>query len=103
MFRVINLKGLINYALAIAIIIAGVATVILLNKPLEYDFASVYDASNGKHTVNVYTSNKSKRYATRCADELADSFIKAKIGNYDISIVKNGEYELVYYNSRKVK
>ena len=103
MFRVINLKGLINYALAIAIIIAGLATVILLNKPLEYDFASVYDASNGKHTVNVYTSNKSKRYATRCADELADSFIKARLGSFDISIVKNGEYTLVYYNGSKVK
>lgn len=71
------------------------------NKPVEYQFSSVYDGE--KHHVLIYTDSSSKRYATRCAEDLADNLIKAKLGEFDIEVVHNGQYELIFYNGSKVK
>lgn len=71
------------------------------NKPLDYEISSVYDGS--KHHVLVHTDSNSSRYNERCADEVSTNLLKAKIVSYDIQVVNDGEYELIYYNGNKVK
>jgi hypothetical protein len=83
-----------------AVVLGGAFGIYKANQPLEYDFSSVYDGS--KHHVLIYADG-SKRYAIKCAEELADHLIKAKLGSFDINIVKDGEYTLVFYNGSKVK
>ena len=94
------IKKIKGYAVAIAIVLVGVFFIHKMNQPLEYEFSSVYDGT--KHEVLVYTDG-SRKYATKCAEELADNFVKAGLGNFDISYVKDGEYTLVFYNSEKIK
>ena len=71
------------------------------NKPLDYEFISVYDGD--KHHVLVHTDTNNSRYNEKCADEVSANLLKAKITNYDIQTVNDGEYELIYYNGNKVK
>lgn len=71
------------------------------NKPLDYEFSSVYDGS--KHHVLVHTDSNSSRYNEKCADEVSANLLKAKIVDYDIQVVNDGQYELIYYNGNKVK
>ena len=87
------------YGVAGAVVVGGVLAISHMNKPLEYEFSSVYDGT--KHQALIYTDGNS-RYATRCAEELADNFIKAGLGNFDISYVDDGEYTLVFYNSERI-
>lgn len=87
------------YAVALAVVGGGIGVLHHMNKPLEYEFSSVYDGT--KHHALVYADG-SKRYATECAEELADNFIKAGLGNFDISVVEDGEYTLVFYNSERI-
>lgn len=99
MYKFISIKTIRNYALAIGGVAVGLLAISHMNKPLEYEFSSVYDGT--KHQALIYTDGNSK-YATKCAEELADNFIKAGLGNFDISYVDNGEYTLVFYNSEKI-
>lgn len=73
------------------------------NKPLEYDFSSVYDSANNHHNVIIKTDSNSERYNEKCANDLSKHLLDAKITNYDITVVNDGEYELVYYNGNKLK
>ena len=93
------IKKIKGYAVAVVVVLVGFFVIHKMSQPLEYTFSSVYDGS--KHQALIYTDG-SKRYATKCAEELADNFIKAGLGNFDISYVKNGDYTLVFYNSEKV-
>lgn len=87
--------------LVVGALVVGGFGLYQVNKPVEYDFSSVYDGD--KHHVLIYTDSSSKRYATRCAEDLANNLIKAKLGEFDIEVVHNGEYELIFYNGNKVK
>lgn len=71
------------------------------NKPVEYDFSSVYDGD--KHHVLIYTDSNNERYNERCADDLSKNLLKAKIVDYDIQVVNDGQYELIYYDGQKIK
>lgn len=71
------------------------------NRPLDYEFSSVYDGD--KHHVLVHTDSNNERYNERCADEVSANLLKAKIVDYDIQVVNDGEYELIYYNGEKIK
>ena len=73
------------------------------NKPLEYDFTSVYDAQNNHHNIHLKTDSNSERYNEKCANELAEHLLDAKISNFDITITNDGEYELLFYNGNKLK
>lgn len=94
------IKKFKGYAVAVAVVVGGVFMIHQANKPLEYEFSSVYDGS--KHQALIYVDGSDK-YAVKCAEELADNFIKAGLGNFDISYVDDGEYTLVFYNSEKIK
>ena len=94
------IKKIKGYAVALAVVAGGLFFIHQTNKPLDYEFSSVYDGN--KHHALIYVDGSSK-YATRCAEELADNFIKAGLGNFDISYVDDGEYTLVFYNSEKIK
>ena len=71
------------------------------NKPLDYEFSSVYDGD--KHHVLVHTDTNNSRYNEKCADEVSANLLKAKIVDYDIQVVNDGQYELIYYNGNKIK
>lgn len=73
------------------------------NKPLDYDFSSVYDSSNNHHNVVIKTGTNNDKYNEKCADDLSRNLLNANITNYDIQVVNDGEYELIYYNGNKVK
>ena len=86
---------------AVAVAVLGLVVLYNANKDLEYEFSSVYDGD--KHHVLVHTDTNNSRYNERCADEVSANLLKAKITNYDIQTVNDGEYELIYYNGNKVK
>lgn len=73
-----------------------------LNRPLKYDFSSVYDSTENHHSVQIKTGTDSKRYNERCADDVAENLNKAKITNYDIKTVNDGKYQLYYINGEKI-
>lgn len=85
----------------IGLAVLGLVGLYNANKDLEYEFSSVYDGD--KHHVLVHTDTNNSRYNERCADEVSANLLKAKITNYDIQTVNDGEYELIYYNGNKVK
>lgn len=85
----------------IGLAVLGAVGLYQANKPLDYDFSSVYDGN--KHHVLVHTDTNNSRYNERCADEVSANLLKAKIVDYDIQVVNDGEYELIYYNGNKVK
>ena len=87
--------------LVIGAVVVGAVGLYQANKPLEYEFSSVYDGN--KHHVLVHTDTNNSRYNERCADEVSANLLKAKITNYDIQTVNDGEYKLIYYNGNKVK
>lgn len=87
--------------LVIGAVVVGAVGLYQANKPLEYEFSSVYDGN--KHHVLVHTDSSNSRYNEKCADDLSSNLLKAKIVNYDIQVVNDGEYELIYYNGNKVK
>ena len=87
--------------LVIGAVVVGAVGLYQANKPLEYEFSSVYDGN--KHHVLVHTDSSNSRYNEKCADDLSSNLLKAKIVNYDIEVVHNGEYELIFYNGNKVK
>ena len=86
---------------AVAVAVLGLIGLHNANKDLDYEFSSVYDGN--KHHVLVHTDTNNSRYNERCADEVSANLLKAKITNYDIQTVNDGEYELIYYNGNKVK
>lgn len=86
---------------AVAVAVLGLVGLYQANKPVEYEFSSVYDGN--KHHALIYTDSSNDRYNKRCAEDLANNFIKAKLGEFDIEVVHNGEYDLVFYNGEKVK
>lgn len=86
---------------AVAVAVLGLVGLYQANKPVEYEFSSVYDGD--KHHALIYTDSSNDRYNKRCAEDLANNFIKAKLGEFDIEVVHNGEYDLVFYNGEKVK
>lgn len=94
----VQIKG--KYVVIGALALTGIAF-LQSNKPVEYEFSSVYDGD--KHHVLVHTDSSNSRYNERCAEDLANNFIKAKLGEFDIEVVHNGEYELIFYNGNKVK
>ena len=94
----VQIKG--KYVVIGALALTGIAF-LQSNKPLEYEFSSVYDGS--KHHVLVHTDSSNSRYNERCADEVSANLLKEKIVDYDIQVVNDGEYELIYYNGNKVK
>lgn len=85
----------------IGLAVLGLVGLYNANKPVEYEFSSVYDGE--KHHALIYTDSSNSRYNERCAEDLANNFIKAKLGEFDIEVVHNGEYNLVFYNGNKVK
>lgn len=85
----------------IGLAVLGLVGLYQANKPVEYEFSSVYDGN--KHHALIYTDSSNDRYNKRCAEDLANNFIKAKLGEFDIEVVHNGEYDLVFYNGEKVK
>ena len=85
----------------IGLAVLGLVGLYQANKPLDYEFSSVYDGD--KHHVLVHTDTNNSRYNERCADEVSANLLKAKIVDYDIQVVNDGEYELIYYNGNKVK
>ena len=85
----------------IGLAVLGLVGLYNANKDLEYEFSSVYDGN--KHHVLVHTDSNNSRYNERCADEVSANLLKAKITNYDIQTVNDGEYELIYYNGNKIK
>ena len=87
--------------LVIGAVVVGAVGLYQANKPLEYEFSSVYDGD--KHHVLVHTDTNNSRYNERCADEVSANLLKAKIVDYDIQVVNDGEYKLIYYNGNKVK
>ena len=95
-----NVQIKAKYVVIGALAFTGIAF-LQSNKPLEYEFSSVYDGS--KHHALIYTDSSNDRYNERCAEDLANNFIKAKLGEFDIEVVHNGEYDLVFYNGEKVK
>ena len=86
---------------AVAVAVLGLVGLYQANKDLDYEFSSVYDGN--KHHALIYTDSSNDRYNKRCAEDLANNFIKAKLGEFDIEVVHNGEYDLVFYNGEKVK
>ena len=94
----VQIKG--KYVVIGVLALTGIAF-LQSNKDLDYEFSSVYDGS--KHHVLVHTDTNNSRYNERCADEVSANLLKAKITNYDIQTVNDGEYELIYYNGNKVK
>ena len=95
-----NVQIKAKYVVIGALAFTGIAF-LQSNKPLDYEFSSVYDGS--KHHVLVHTDSNNSRYNERCADEVSANLLKAKIVDYDIQVVNDGEYELIYYNGNKVK
>ena len=95
-----NVQIKAKYVVIGALAFTGIAF-LQSNKPLDYEFSSVYDGN--KHHVLVHTDTNNSRYNERCADEVSANLLKAKIVDYDISTVNNGEYELIYYNGEKIK
>ena len=95
-----NVQIKAKYVVIGALAFTGIAF-LQSNKPLDYDFSSVYDGD--KHHVLVHTDTNNSRYNEKCADEVSANLLKAKITNYDIQTVNDGEYELIYYNGNKVK
>ena len=95
-----NLKA--KHLVVGAVVISGIG-LYQANKPLDYEFSSVYDSANNHHSVLVHTDTNNSRYNEKCADEVSANLLKAKITNYDIQTVNDGEYELIYYNGNKVK
>ena len=87
--------------LVIGAVVVGAVGLYQANKPLEYEFSSVYDGN--KHHVLVHTDSSNSRYNEKCADDLSSNLLKAKIVDYDIQVVNDGEYKLIYYNGNKVK
>ena len=87
--------------LVIGAVVVGAVGLYQANKPLDYTFSSVYDGN--KHHALIYTDSSNSRYNEKCAEDLANNFIKAKLGEFDIEVVHNGEYELIFYNGNKVK
>ena len=87
----------------IGLAVLGLVGLYQANKDLEYEFSSVYDSASNHHYVLVHTDTNNSRYNEKCADEVSRNLLKAKITNYDISTVNDGEYELIYYNGNKVK
>lgn len=87
--------------LVIGALVVGGFGLYQANKPVEYEFSSVYDGD--KHHVLIYTDTNNERYNEKCADDLSRNLLKAKIVNYDIQTVNDGEYTLIYYNGNKVK
>ena len=85
----------------VAVAVLGLVGLYQANKDLDYEFSSVYDGN--KHHVLVHTDTNNSRYNEKCADDLSSNLLKAKIVNYDIQVVNDGEYELIYYNGNKVK
>lgn len=94
----VQIKG--KYVVIGALVLGGIG-LLQANKPVEYEFSSVYDGD--KHHALIYTDSSNDRYNERCAEDLANNFIKAKLGEFDIEVVHNGEYDLVFYNGEKVK
>ena len=94
----VQIKG--KYVVIGALALTGIAF-LQSNRPLDYEFSSVYDGN--KHHVLVHTDSSNSRYNERCADEVSANLLKAKIVDYDIQVVNDGEYELIYYNGNKVK
>lgn len=94
----VQIKG--KYVVVGALVLTGFAF-LQSNRPLEYEFSSVYDGS--KHHVLVHTDSNNSRYNERCADEVSANLLKAKIVDYDIQVVNDGEYELIYYDGNKIK
>lgn len=94
----VQIKG--KYVVIGALALTGIAF-LQSNRPLEYEFSSVYDGN--KHHVLVHTDSSNSRYNERCADEVSANLLKAKIVDYDIQVVNDGEYELIYYDGNKVK
>ena len=95
-----NVQIKAKYVVIGALAFTGIAF-LQSNKPLDYEFSSVYDGD--KHHVLVHTDTNNSRYNERCADEVSANLLKAKIVDYDIQVVNDGEYELIYYNGNKVK
>ena len=95
-----NVQIKAKYVVIGALAFTGIAF-LQSNRPVEYEFSSVYDGS--KHHALIYTDSSNDRYNERCAEDLANNFIKAKLGEFDIEVVHNGEYDLVFYNGQKVK
>ena len=87
----------------IGLAVLGLVGLYQAKKPLDYEFSSVYDSANNHHSVLVHTDTNNSRYNEKCADEVSANLLKAKITNYDIQTVNDGEYELIYYNGNKVK
>lgn len=94
----VQIKG--KYVVVGALVLTGFAF-LQSNRPLEYEFSSVYDGD--KHHVLVHTDTNNSRYNERCADEVSANLLKAKIVDYDIQVVNDGQYELIYYDGNKIK
>lgn len=94
----VQIKG--KYVVIGALALTGIAF-LQSNRPLEYEFSSVYDGN--KHHVLVHTDTNNSRYNERCADEVSANLLKAKIVDYDIQVVNDGQYELIYYDGNKIK
>ena len=94
----VQIKG--KYVVIGALALTGIAF-LQSNRPLEYEFSSVYDGD--KHHVLVHTDTNNERYNERCADEVSANLLKAKIVDYDIQVVNDGQYELIYYDGQKIK
>lgn len=94
----VQIKG--KYVVIGVLALTGIAF-LQSNRPVEYEFSSVYDGE--KHHALIYTDSSNSRYNEKCAEDLANNFIKAKLGEFDIEVVHNGEYELIFYNGNKIK
>ena len=87
----VQIKG--KYVVIGALVLGGIG-LLQANKPVEYEFSSVYDGD--KHHALIYTDSSNDRYNERCAEDLANNFIKEKLGEFDIEVVHNGQYDLVF-------
>lgn len=94
----VNLK----YVALSGLIIGGIGF-LQANKDLEYDFSSVYNSDTNHHNIIIKTETNNSRYNKKCADDLSKHLLDAKITNYDINVVNDGQYELIYYNGNKIK
>lgn len=72
-------------------------------RPLKYEFSSVYNVEENHHNVQVKTGTDNETYNQRCADEIAENLEKAKIINYDIRTLNDGNYQLYYKNGERLE
>ena len=72
-------------------------------RPLKYEFSSVYNVEENHHNVQIKTGTDNETYNQRCADEVAENLEKAKITNYDIRTLNDGNYQLYYKNGERLE